>query len=220
MTEAARKRVGVLISGRGSNLQALLDACAEPNFPAEIVLVVSNKAEAPGLARAARAGVATRIVARRDYPDRTACDAAMTAALEAAGVELVCLAGFMRLLSEAFVDHWRDRMINIHPALLPLFPGLDTHAAALEAGVKLHGCTVHFVRFEMDSGPIIGQAAVPVLPGDDGESLAARVLEAEHRLYPHCLRLVAEGRVEVRGAVTQIDESAGDPGARLINPAS
>jgi phosphoribosylglycinamide formyltransferase-1 len=220
MTEAARKRVGVLISGRGSNLQALLDACAEPTFPAEIVLVVSNKAEAPGLERAVRAGVPTRIVARRDYPDRAACDAAMTAALEAAGVELVCLAGFMRLLSEAFVDHWRDRMINIHPALLPLFPGLDTHASALQAGVKLHGCTVHFVRFEMDSGPIIGQAAVPVLPGDDGESLAARVLEAEHRLYPHCLRLVAEGRVEVRGAVTQIDESAGDPGARLINPAS
>jgi phosphoribosylglycinamide formyltransferase-1 len=219
MTEAARKRVGVLISGRGSNLQALLDACAEPTFPAEIVLVVSNKAEAPGLERAVRAGVPTRIVARRDYPDRAACDAAMTAALEAAGVELVCLAGFMRLLSEAFVDHWRDRMINIHPALLPLFPGLDTHASALQAGVKLHGCTVHFVRFEMDSGPIIGQAAVPVLPGDDADSLAARVLEAEHRLYPHCLRLVAEGRVEVRGQVTHIDEPGSDPGVRLINPA-
>jgi phosphoribosylglycinamide formyltransferase-1 len=191
MTEAARKRVGVLISGRGSNLQALLDACAEATFPAEIVLVVSDKAEAPGLARAARAGVATRIVARRDYPDRAACDAAMTAALEAAGVELVCLAGFMRLLSEAFVDHWRDRMINI--------------------------CTVHFVRFEMDSGPIIGQAAVPVLPGDDAESLAARVLEAEHRLYPHCLRLVAEGRIEIRGETAATPGI--DPGARLINPA-
>jgi len=216
MTEAVRKRVGVLISGRGSNLQALLDACADPAFPAEIVLVISNRAEAPGLARAARAGVPAQVIARRGHPDRAACDAAMTAALEAAGVELVCLAGFMRMLGEAFVEHWRDRMINIHPALLPLFPGLDTHARALEAGVKLHGCTVHLVRFEIDSGPILGQAAVPVLPGDDAETLAARVLEAEHRLYPHCLRLVAEGRVEVRGATA---ETPGiDPEARLVNP--
>ena len=194
VTRTERKRVGVLISGRGSNLQALLDACAEPDFPAEIALVVSNKPEAPGLERAARAGVPCRTIARRDHPDRAACDAAMTAALEAAGVELVCLAGFMRLLSEAFVDRWRDRMINIHPSLLPLYPGLDTHARALAAGAKLHGCTVHFVRFEMDSGPIIGQAEVPVLAGDDPETLAARVLDAEHRLYPRCLRLVAEGR--------------------------
>ena len=194
MTRTERKRVGVLISGRGSNLQALLDACAEPDFPAEIALVVSNKPEAPGLERAAQAGVPCRTIARRDHPDRAACDAAMTAALEAAGVELVCLAGFMRLLSEAFVDRWRDRMINIHPSLLPLYPGLDTHARALAAGAKLHGCTVHFVRFEMDSGPIIGQAEVPVLAGDDPETLAARVLDAEHRLYPRCLRLVAEGR--------------------------
>ncbi len=194
VTRTERKRVGVLISGRGSNLQALLDACAEPDFPAEIALVVSNKPEAPGLERAAHAGVPCRTIARRDHPDRAACDAAMTAALEAAGVELVCLAGFMRLLSEAFVDRWRDRMINIHPSLLPLYPGLDTHARALAAGAKLHGCTVHFVRFEMDSGPIIGQAEVPVLAGDDPETLAARVLDAEHRLYPRCLRLVAEGR--------------------------
>ncbi len=194
MTRTERKRVGVLISGRGSNLQALLDACAEPDFPAEIALVVSNKPEAPGLERAAHAGVPCRTIARRDHSDRAACDAAMTAALEAAGVELVCLAGFMRLLSEAFVDRWRDRMINIHPSLLPLYPGLDTHARALAAGAKLHGCTVHFVRFEMDSGPIIGQAEVPVLAGDDPETLAARVLDAEHRLYPRCLRLVAEGR--------------------------
>ncbi len=193
MTGAARKRVGVLISGRGSNLQALLDACADPTYPADIVLVISNKSEAPGLERAARAGVPSRTIAARDYPDRAACDAAMTAALEGAGVEVVCLAGFMRLLSEAFVDHWRDRMINIHPSLLPRFPGLDTHARALEAGVERHGCTVHFVRFEMDSGPIIGQTEVPVLAGDDAGTLAARVLEAEHRLYPHCLRLVAEG---------------------------
>ncbi len=191
--EAGRKRIGVLISGRGSNLQALLDASADPGFPAEIVLVISDKAEAPGLERAARAGVASRIIALRDHPDRAACDAAMTAALESAGVEVVCLAGFMRLLSAAFVDHWRDRMINIHPSLLPLFPGLDTHARALQAGVERHGCTVHFVRLEMDSGPIVGQAEVPVLAGDDAATLAARVLEAEHRLYPYCLRLVVAG---------------------------
>jgi len=215
-TEAARKRVGVLISGRGSNLQALLEACAEPAFPAEIALVISNQAAAPGLGRAARAGVPSRTIARRDHPDKAACDAAMTAALEAAGVELVCLAGFMRILGEAFVEHWRDRMINIHPSLLPLFPGLDSHARALQAGVKLHGCTVHFVRVEIDSGPILGQAAVPVLPGDDAETLAARVLEAEHQLYPHCLRLVAEGRAAIRGATA---ETPGiDPAARLVNP--
>ena len=220
MTEVTRKRVGVLISGRGSNLQALLDAGAEPAYPAQVVLVVSNQADAPGLERAARAGVATRTIARRDYPDRAACDAAMTAALEAAGVELVCLAGFMRLLSETFVAHWRDRLINIHPSLLPLFPGLDSHVRALQAGVKLHGCTVHFVRFEMDSGPIVGQAAVPVLPGDDAETLAARVLEAEHRLYPHCLRLVAEGRVAIRAEVwgETAETPATDPGGRLVNP--
>jgi phosphoribosylglycinamide formyltransferase-1 len=221
MTEGARKRVGVLISGRGSNLQALLDACADGAFPAEIALVISDRAAAPGLERAARAGVPSQVIARRDHPDKAAHDDAhddaMTAALQAAGVELVCLAGFMRLLSEAFVDHWRDRLINIHPSLLPLFPGLDTHVRALAAGVKLHGCTVHFVRFEMDSGPIVGQAAVPVLPGDDSAALAARVLAAEHQLYPHCLRLVAEGRIEIRG---EIAETPGiDPAARLVNPA-
>ena len=192
--QATRKRVGVLISGRGSNLQALLDACADPTYPAEIVLVISNKPGAQGLERAARAGVPSLTIAPGDHPDRAACDAAMTAALEAAGVEVVCLAGFMRLLSETFVDHWRDRTINIHPSLLPQFPGLDTHARALKAGVERHGCTVHFLRFEMDSGPIIGQTEVPVLAGDDAEMLAARVLEAEHRLYPRCLRLVVEGR--------------------------
>ena len=217
MREVARKRAGVLISGRGSNLQALLDACADDAFPAEIALVISNQAEAPGLERAARAGVPSQVIAPRDHRDKAACDAAMTVALEDAGVELVCLAGFMRLLGRAFVDHWRDRLINIHPSLLPLFPGLDTHVRALAAGVKLHGCTVHFVRFEMDSGPIVGQAAVPVLPGDDAEALAARVLAAEHRLYPHCLRLVAEGRVEIRGETA---ETPGiDPAARLVNPA-
>ncbi len=218
MSGAARQKVGVLVSGRGSNLQALLDAAAEPGYPAEIALVLSDKPEAQGLARAKRAGVATRVVQRRDFESREACDGAMTAALEAAGVDLVCLAGFMRLLSERFVERWRDRLINIHPSLLPLFPGLDTHTRALAAGVKLHGCTVHFVRLEMDSGPIIGQAAVPVLPGDSEDTLAARVLETEHRLYPHCLRLLASGRVEVRGETAQIAEPVSEPGVRLINP--
>ena len=213
MSSAARKKVGVLISGRGSNLQALLAAGAEPDFPAEIVLVVSNKPDARGLAHAARAGVATCVVPRRDFASREDCDAAMTAALEEAGVELVCLAGFMRLLSEGFVGHWRDRLINVHPSLLPLFPGLDTHARALAAGVKLHGCTVHFVRLEMDSGPIVGQAAVPVLPGDTEDALAARVLAAEHRLYPHCLRPVAGGRVTVVGEMAAIAEPGTGAGA-------
>ena len=217
-TGTTRKRVGVLISGRGSNLQALLDAAATPDYPAEIVLVMSSKADAPGVARAERAGVPTRTIPRRDFESREACDAAMTTALEAAGVELICLAGFMRLLSEPFVAQWRDRMINIHPSLLPLFPGLDTHARALAAGVKLHGCSVHFVRVEMDSGPITGQAAVPVLPDDTEETLAARVLEAEHRLYPHCLRLVASGQVAIQGDVTSITAGASGPIAPLLNP--
>ncbi len=219
MSEATRKKVGVLLSGRGSNLQALLDAQADPRYPAHVVLVVSSKADALGLERAQRAGVATRVIPRRDFDSREDCDAAMSAALQEAGVEIVCLAGFMRILSKGFVDHWMDRLINIHPSLLPLFPGLDTHARALAAGVKLHGCTVHFVRLEMDTGPIIGQAAVPVLPGDTEEALAARVLEAEHRLYPHCLRLAASGRVNLVGGTAEIDDPGPRAGARLINPA-
>jgi len=141
----------------------------------------------------------------------------VSAVLEAAGVELVALAGFMRLLNEDFVERWRDRLINIHPSLLPLFPGLDTHERALAAGVKLHGCTVHFVRAELDCGPIIGQAAVPVMDGDDADALAARVLAAEHRLYPLCLRLIAEGRVRVEGERAVI-EGPSDDTAVLINP--
>ena len=207
MSGRERLRVGVMISGRGSNMLALIEACAAPDFPAEIVLVVSNEPGAPGLARAEAAGVATQAIPHRDYAGRAAFDAAVTAAFEAAGVELVCMAGFMRLVSEGFVAHWHDRLINIHPSLLPLFKGLESHAQALAAGVKLHGCTVHFVRHEMDSGPIIGQEAVPVRPGDTPDRLAARVLEAEHRLYPRCLRLVAEGRVRVSGEIAEILEA-------------
>lgn len=193
-------KVGVLISGRGSNLQALLDACAAPDFPAEIALVLSNKADAYGLERAAAAGVPTAVVSHRDFPgDKRAFEEAMDARLRAAGVELVCLAGFMRLLSPWFVEAWRDRLINIHPSLLPSFKGLDTHGRALAAGVRVHGCTVHYVRPEMDEGPIIAQAAVPVLPGDDAHTLGGRVLESEHRIYPLAVRLIAEGRARVEG---------------------
>lgn len=205
----ARLRTGVLISGRGSNLQALIDACAVGDYPAEIVLVISNRADAQGLERATRAKIPTRVVAYRDFADRDAFDAALDSALKEARVEFVCLAGFMRILGSGFIDTWRDRMINIHPSLLPEFPGLDTHARALAAGVKRHGCTVHFVRNAVDSGPIIVQGSVPVLPGDDADKLAARVLAVEHRAYPLALRLVAEGRVRVLRDSVEID---GRPG--------
>ena len=217
MAEEAKK-VGVLISGRGSNLQALIEAGEAPDYPAEIALVISNRPGAGGLNHARAADIPTVVIERKAFSSRTACDAAMTEALEAAGVELVALAGFMRLLTEEFVAHWHDRMINIHPSLLPLFPGLDTHERALAAGVKLHGCTVHFVRHEMDSGPIVGQAAVPVLPDDTPDSLAGRVLAAEHRLYPGCLALVAAGRVRVEDDRAVLPAGSGAPGP-LINPA-
>ena len=195
----ARLKVGVLISGRGSNLQALIDACADPSFPAEIVLVLSNKADAFGLERARTAGIPASVVSHRDFADKPGFEAAMDSALRSAGVDLVCLAGFMRLLTADFVERWRDRLINIHPSLLPSFKGLDTHARAIEAGVKFTGCTVHFVRPAMDEGPIIVQAAVPVLPEDDPHALGDRVLVAEHRCYPLALRLIAEGRARVEG---------------------
>ncbi len=213
-----RLRVGVLISGRGSNLQALIDAAGRPEFPAEIVAVFSNQPGAFGLHRAEAAGIAHRALDHRGFPDRAGFEAEMTRWLEEAGVELVCQAGFMRILTPGTVQHWRDRFINIHPSLLPLFPGLDTHARALAAGMRIAGCTVHYVREEVDSGPIIGQAAVPVQSSDDAESLAARVLEAEHLLYPSCLALVAEGRVRVvdNSSVIEDRETAG---ILLVNPA-
>lgn len=186
----ARLILGILISGRGSNLQALIDACAAPDFPAKIALVISNKADAAGLERAKRAGIATAVISHREAD----FEARLDTALRAAGVELVCLAGFMRVLSGPFVARWHDRIINIHPSLLPAFPGLDTHRRALEAGVMETGCTVHYVSEEVDAGPIILQERVPVLPGDSEASLAARVLEAEHRIYPRALRMLAEGR--------------------------
>ena len=210
-------KVGVLISGRGSNLKSLLDACATPGFPAEIVTVIANRPGAGGLDHARASGVAAQVIDHTAFEGKAAFEAAVTAALEAAGVELLCLAGFMRVVSAEFVRHWRDRMINIHPSLLPLFPGLDTHARALAAGVKLHGCSVHYVNEEVDGGPIIGQAAVPVLAGDDPDSLAARVLAAEHRLYPACLRLLAEGKVTLADGKARISADS-DPSAQIFNP--
>jgi phosphoribosylglycinamide formyltransferase-1 len=192
---AAKKRVAVLISGRGSNMAALIDAAEAPDYPAEIVLVVSNLPDALGLVRAREAGIATVIVDHRPFgEDREAFERALDAQLQAQRIDLICLAGFMRLLTPYFVRRWSGRMLNIHPALLPQFKGLHTHRRALAASVKEHGATVHFVVPEMDSGPIIAQEAVPVLEGDTEEILARRVLEAEHRLYPPALRMVAEGR--------------------------
>jgi phosphoribosylglycinamide formyltransferase-1 len=210
--------VGVLISGRGTNLQALIDACAAPGFPARIAVVISNKANAFGLTRAEKAGISTRVIDHKGYADRESFDSAVDAALREAGADFVCLAGFMRILSEKFVEGWRDRLINIHPSLLPAFKGLDTHQQALDAGVRITGCTVHFVRPAMDDGPIIVQAAVPVLPDDDADSLAARILESEHVIYPLALRLVAEGKVRVEGdkAICDGDTPAAGP---LVNPA-
>jgi phosphoribosylglycinamide formyltransferase-1 len=197
MEGMVRKRVAILISGRGSNMEALIAAAKSPDYPAAIELVISNDPAAEGLRRAAASGVRTAIVDHKKFGrDREAFEHALQAELEAHRIELVCLAGFMRLLTPWFVRQWGGRLINIHPALLPAFKGLDTHARALAAGAKEHGATVHFVVAEMDSGPIITQAAVPILPGDTESTLAARVLEVEHRIYPEALRLVAEGRAK------------------------
>jgi phosphoribosylglycinamide formyltransferase 1 len=190
-----RKRVAVLISGRGSNMMALIEAAKAQDYPAQIVLVVSNRSDALGLTLAQDAGIATAIVDYRPFgEDRDAFEHALDAELVKHRIEIVCLAGFMRLLTPWFVAHWSGRMLNIHPALLPQFKGLHTHRRALEAEVKRHGATVHFVSLEMDSGPIIAQDSVPVMKGDTEETLAERVLEVEHRIYPQALRLVAEGR--------------------------
>lgn len=202
----SRKRVACLISGRGSNMAALIEAAKAPDYPAEIVLVVSNVAGAGGLATASAAGIATATVDHKTFgKDRAAFERALQDTLAQHRIDLVCLAGFMRLLTPWFVGQWPNRILNIHPALLPSFKGLDTHARALEAGVKVHGATVHFVVPEMDSGPVIAQGAVPVKDDDTETSLAARVLAVEHRIYPLALRLVAAGRVTVAGNRCRID---------------
>ncbi len=193
-----RKRVSVLISGRGSNMVALVEAAKDKNYPAEIVLVVSNRPDAAGIAYARKSGIATTIIDHTGYgKDREAFERALQAVLESSGVEIVCLAGFMRLFTPWFVTRWQGRMLNIHPALLPAFKGLDTHARALAAGAKTHGATVHLVSADMDAGPIVCQGAVPVLEGDTAETLAARVLTVEHRIYPLALKWLAEGSLRV-----------------------
>jgi len=197
---SARLKAAVLISGRGSNLGALIAACADPGFPAQLILVISNVADAPGLAHAKAAGIATVVIDHRQHDSREAFDAAMDARLHEADAELICLAGFMRVLSAGFVRRWQGRLINIHPSLLPSFKGTHVHEQAIAAGVRISGCTVHYVTPELDSGPVIAQAAVPVHGGDSVDTLAARVLEAEHRLYPMALKMIAQGRVRLEGA--------------------
>jgi phosphoribosylglycinamide formyltransferase-1 len=205
------RRTAVLISGSGSNLQALLDAAEAGRVAAEVALVVSNRADAFGLERARRKGVPASVLDHRGFADRASFEARLDAILRDAGIELVCLAGFMRVLTAGFVEAWRDRLLNIHPSLLPAFPGLHTHERALEAGCRVHGCTVHLVRPTLDLGPILVQGVVPVLPADDAATLAARVLEIEHRCYPLALDLMASGMVAVDG-----DRVALPPDARRL----
>ena len=209
-----RLKVGVLISGRGSNLQALIDAAADPAYPAEIALVISNRPEAPGLERAAGAGIAHCAIAD---PSRQAFAAAADAALRQSSVALVALAGYMRILDSFFIAAWRDRLVNIHPSLLPAFPGLHAQRQALAAGVRFSGCTVHFVRDEVDTGPIIAQAAVPVRGDDDEDRLSRRILQAEHRLYPLVVRLFAQGRLRIAGNTVLIADAAA-PQDIVLNP--
>ena len=216
-----RKRVVAFITGGGSNMLALAKAAEAADFPAEIVAVFSDKADAGGLAKAEALGIATRTFLRKDFADKEAHEAAILAALEALSPDLICLAGYMRLLSGAFINRYEGRILNIHPSLLPLFPGLNTHQRAIDAGMRLAGCTVHFVTEGMDEGPVIVQAAVPVLPADTADTLAARVLTVEHKSYPLALRLVADGKVRMEGGKTV---TSGDlpqiEGANLISPAT
>ena len=211
-------KIAVLISGRGSNLQSLIDAAAAGELGAEIALVISNVPDAPGLERAAKAGIPAETIDHRDFEGREPFEDALHAALSGRSIELVCNAGFMRLLTGSFVGRWRDRLINIHPSILPAFKGLHTHERAIEAGVRFSGCTVHFVRPEMDDGPIIAQAAVPVLQGDTPGDLAARILAEEHKLFPLAVRLIAEGRARVVGNKVEISGTGSAPSA-VVNPA-
>ena len=217
----AKTRAAVMISGRGSNLEALIAAAAQAHYPAEIALVLSNRADAKGLDHARDHGIPTAIVDHAKASTKAEMEQKFDAALRDAGIDLVCLAGFMRLLSADFVAAWHDRILNIHPSLLPLFPGLNTHERALAAGVRVHGATVHFVRAEMDAGPIIAQGAVPVLASDTPETLQQRVLRVEHLLYPLALSLVASGEARVendRVEISGIDGIAWTPDAALLSP--
>lgn len=214
----AKKRTAVMVSGRGSNLAALIQAAAHASYPAEIALVLSNRVDAQGLKHAREHGIPIAVVDQEQCETKAEMEMQFDAALRDADIELICLAGFMRLLSARFVESWRDRILNIHPSLLPLFPGLDTHERALAAGVRIHGATVHFVRAEVDAGPIVTQGAVPVLAGDTPEKLSQRVLRVEHRIYPLALQLVASGKARVKGGIVEIDGAAVTPGAALLSP--
>ena len=212
-----RRRVAVLISGRGSNMASLIEAARAPGYPAEILLVLSNRPDAPGLVHAAAQGIATAVVDHRTYPEREAFERALDRELAERGIELLCLAGFMRILTPWFIDRWVGRMLNVHPSLLPLFKGLHTHRRAIEEGVRIHGCTVHFVTPELDSGPIVAQAAVPVLPSDTEESLRARVLRQEHAVYRLALALVAGGRARLQQGRVAVDADW-DEAVALVSP--
>ena len=213
-----KKRVAILISGRGSNMMALVEAARAPDYPAEVALVISNRPDAPGLQRAQSAGIKALAIDHKAYATREAFDAAVEAALAGEGIDLVCHAGFMRIQSDAFAARWLGRQINIHPSLLPSFKGLHPHKQALDAGVRISGCTVHFVTPELDSGPIIAQAAVPVLAGDTPETLAERILVAEHRLYPFALRLVASGEARLEDGRAVLLKGRINRGDSLFSP--
>lgn len=209
--------VAVLISGGGTNLQALIDACAKDDFPARIVMVISNNPDVYGLERAKAAGIETKVINHRDFENREQFDEKLDEALKQCGATLICLAGFMRILDARFVNRWKNRILNIHPSLLPAFRGLHTQERALEAGVRFSGCTVHFVNPELDDGPIISQAAVAIDPDQDADQLAAKVLQLEHTIYPQALKLVAEGRIRVIGNSVRISD-AKYADQTIINP--
>ncbi|MBH88848.1 MAG: phosphoribosylglycinamide formyltransferase [Magnetovibrio sp.] len=204
----AKLKLCVFISGRGSNLQSLIDACTDKDYPAQIVLVISNVDGVLGLERAKAAGIQTLVFERKNYKNSKSLDAAMNEAIKPLDVNLICLAGYMRILSDKFVDQWRDRMINIHPSLLPAFKGLNVQQRAIDSGVRFSGCTVHYVRRDMDTGPIIVQAVVPVLNNDDSESLAARILAQEHKIYPLAVRLIAQGLTTIINERVLVDSKA------------
>ncbi|SMF50686.1 phosphoribosylglycinamide formyltransferase-1 [Xaviernesmea oryzae] len=214
-----RKRVAVFISGSGSNMLALADACAAPDFPAEIVAVISDKPSAGGIEKAETRGIRTLVFERKQFAGKPEHEAAILAALDEVKPDILCLAGYMRLFSGDFISRYEGRILNIHPALLPLFPGLHTHQRAIDAGMKIAGCTVHFVTEGMDEGPIVAQGAVPVLADDTAETLTARILTVEHRLYPLSLKLLAEEKVRMEGAKAVFSDLPAKDEAKLISPA-
>jgi phosphoribosylglycinamide formyltransferase 1 len=216
---SVKKRVAVFISGGGSNMQSLADACEAADFPAEIVAVISDKPTAGGIAKAEARGINTFVFERKAYADKAEHETAILAALEEIKPDIICLAGYMRLISGEFINRYEGRMLNIHPSLLPLFPGLHTHQRAIDAGMKIAGCSVHFVTEGMDEGPIVAQAVVPVIAGDTADTLAARVLTVEHKLYPLALKLLAEDKVKMDGGKAILKGVPAQDDTKLISPA-